>query len=60
MAVHVAYWEEAREKDTFKDLRLRHKWKCIIKTDTEEEGWESVDWIRLVWDTDKWQTVVSR
>jgi len=39
-----------KERDHVEDIRRR--WEENIKT-----GWEDVDWIRLVWDRDKWRTL---
>jgi hypothetical protein len=39
--------------------RPRHRWKDNIRMDLGEIGWEAVDWIHLVQDSDQWQAVVS-
>jgi hypothetical protein len=30
------------------------------KTELEERGWEGVDWIHLVQDTDQWHTLLNK
>jgi hypothetical protein len=39
--------------------RPRHRWEDGIRMNFKEIGWGSVDWIQLVRDRDRWQTVVN-
>jgi hypothetical protein len=39
--------------------RPRRRWEDGIRTDLREIGWESVDWIQLAHDGDRWQAVVN-
>jgi hypothetical protein len=36
--------------------RHRRRWEDNIKMDVKEIGWEGVDWIHVVQDTDQWRT----
>jgi len=38
--------------------RPRHRWEDITM-DVKHIGWESLDWIDVVQDRDKWQAVVN-
>jgi hypothetical protein len=38
----------------------KHRWEDNNKMDLEEILWDSVDWINLAEDKDKWQAVVNR
>jgi hypothetical protein len=37
----------------------RHKWERRLTQCPKETGWESVDWIRVLWNRDKWSVLVS-
>jgi hypothetical protein len=37
----------------------RHRWEDNIKMDLQEVGWESMDWIDLVQDSDRWWSLVN-
>jgi hypothetical protein len=39
--------------------RQRRRWKDGIRMDLREIGWESVDWIQVAQDRDRWRAVVS-
>jgi hypothetical protein len=39
--------------------RPRRRWLDNIKLDLEGTGWDSVDWIGLAQDTDKWRALVN-
>jgi len=39
--------------------RPRHRWVDNIRTDLQEVGCGSVDWIGLAQDRDRWRTLVS-
>jgi hypothetical protein len=39
--------------------RPRCRWEDNIKIDLLEVGWESMDWINLVQDRDRWRAVVN-
>jgi hypothetical protein len=39
--------------------RPRHRWEENIKMDLQEVGWESVDWIVMTQDRDRWLAVVN-
>jgi len=39
--------------------RPRHRWVDNIRTDLQEVGYGSVDWIGLTQDRDRWRTLVS-
>jgi hypothetical protein len=38
---------------------LRRRWEDNIKMDLPEIGWESMDWIDLAQDRDRWRAVVN-
>jgi len=35
------------------------RWEDNIRMDLREKGWENVDWIDLVHDSDPWRAVVN-
>jgi hypothetical protein len=37
----------------------RCRWKCNIRIDLREMGWEGVDWIHVYQDNDQWQALVN-
>jgi hypothetical protein len=37
----------------------RHRWQNTIKIDLQEVGWESVDWIDLAQERDRWRALVN-
>ena len=39
--------------------RSRHRWDDNIKMDLQEVGCESMDWIKLAQDRDRWQALVN-
>jgi hypothetical protein len=39
--------------------RPRRRWEVGIRMDLREIGWESVDWIQLAQDMDRWRALVS-
>jgi hypothetical protein len=39
--------------------RPRHRWEVNIKTDLQEVGCESVDWIDVAQDRDRWRALVK-
>jgi hypothetical protein len=39
--------------------RPRHRWEDEVRMDLREIGYESVDWVRLAQDRDRWRAVVS-
>jgi hypothetical protein len=39
--------------------RQRRRWKDGIRMDIREIGWESVDWIQLAHDRDRWRALVN-
>jgi hypothetical protein len=39
--------------------RLRYRWEDGIKIDLSENGWESVDWIRLALHRNRWRALVN-
>jgi hypothetical protein len=39
--------------------RLRRRWEGGIGMDLREIGWESVDWIQLAQDRDRWRGFVN-
>jgi hypothetical protein len=39
--------------------RSRHRWENGIRMDLRETGWESVDWIQLAQDRDRWRALVN-
>jgi len=39
--------------------RPRHRWEDNIKIDLQEVGCESMDWIELAEDRDRWRELVS-
>jgi hypothetical protein len=39
--------------------RLRRRWEDGIKMDLRKIGWESVEWIHLAQDRDRWRTLVN-
>jgi hypothetical protein len=39
--------------------RPRRRWGNNIKMDLGEIGWDGVDWIDLVQDTDQWRALVN-
>jgi hypothetical protein len=39
--------------------RPRLRWEDWIRMDLRETGWESVDWIRLAQDRDRWRAAVN-
>jgi hypothetical protein len=39
--------------------RLRRRWEDNIKTDLQEVGWGSMDWIDLAQDRDRWRPLVN-
>ena len=39
--------------------RSRHRWDDNIKMDLQEVGCESMDWIKLAQDRDRWREVVN-
>jgi len=39
--------------------RFKHRWEENIKMDLQEVECESVDWIELPQDRDRWQTLVN-
>jgi len=39
--------------------RPRHRRKDNIKTYLQEVGWESLDWIELAQDRDRWMSLVN-
>jgi hypothetical protein len=39
--------------------RPRRRWEDGIRMDLREIGWESVEWIYLAQDRDRWRTVVN-
>jgi hypothetical protein len=39
--------------------RPRHRQEDNIKVDHKEKGWEGMDWIHLVQETEKWQALVN-
>jgi hypothetical protein len=45
-----------REKEKLED---RRRWEDNIKMDLQEVGWEDMDWIDLVKDTDRWRKLVN-
>jgi hypothetical protein len=67
-AGHVARMGEGRNMYRFlvgkpKGKRLlerpRRRWKDGIKMDLRETGWESVEWINLAQDRDRWRALVN-
>jgi hypothetical protein len=40
-------------------LRLKRRWKNIIKTDFYGIGWDGVDWTQLVQDRENWPIVLN-
>jgi hypothetical protein len=40
-------------------VRSRRRWEDGIRMDLRETGWESIDWIRLVQDRDRWRALVN-
>jgi hypothetical protein len=40
--------------------RPRRRWEDGIRIDLREIGWESVEWIQLAQDRDRWRAVVNR
>jgi hypothetical protein len=39
--------------------RPRHGWEHSLTWCPEETGWEGVDWIRVLWNRDEWNVLVS-
>jgi hypothetical protein len=39
--------------------RSRRRWVDNIKMDLRERGWDGMDWIDLVQDTDQWRALVN-
>jgi hypothetical protein len=39
--------------------RPRHRWEVNIKIDLQEAGWDSVYWIDLFQDRDRWRGFVN-
>jgi hypothetical protein len=39
--------------------RPRRRWEDRIRMDLRETGWESVDWIQLAQDRDRWRALVN-
>ena len=39
--------------------RSRHRWDDNIKMDLQEVGCESMDWIKLAQDRDRWRELVN-
>jgi hypothetical protein len=39
--------------------RPRRRWEDGIRMDLREIGWESVDWIQLAQDRDRWRVLVN-
>jgi hypothetical protein len=39
--------------------RPRRRWEDWMRINLRETGWESVDWIQLAQDRDRWRTVVN-
>ena len=39
--------------------RLTHRWEDNIKMDVQEIGWESLYWIDLAQDMDRWRALVN-
>jgi hypothetical protein len=39
--------------------RTRRRYEDNIEMDLEELGWEGVDWIKLVWDSDRLRAVLN-
>jgi hypothetical protein len=39
--------------------RHRRRWENNIKMDIKEMGWESMDWINLAHDKDRWRVLVN-
>jgi hypothetical protein len=39
--------------------RPRHRWEDNTKMDLQEVGWESVDWIDMAQDRDRWRALVN-
>jgi hypothetical protein len=39
--------------------RHRRRWEDNIKMDLKEVGWESMDWIDLAEDRDRWRALVN-
>jgi hypothetical protein len=39
--------------------RPKHRWEDGIRMDLREIGWESVEWIQLDQDRDRWRAVVN-
>jgi hypothetical protein len=39
--------------------RRRHRWKGNINMDLQEVGWESMDWIGLAQDRDRWTALIN-
>jgi hypothetical protein len=40
--------------------RPRRKWEDNNKMDLREIGWDSMDWVDLAQDRDKWRAIVNR
>jgi len=49
--------ENLNRRDHMKDLRCRYE--DNIRMDLTEIGWESVDWMHLIQDSDQWQVLVT-
>jgi len=65
---HVAHMGESRslyrvlvgKSEEKKPLgRPRHRWEDNIKMDLQEVGCESMDWVDLAEDRDRWQAMVN-
>jgi len=39
--------------------RPRRRWKDYVTMDLQEVGYESMDWIEVAQDTDRWRTLVD-
>jgi hypothetical protein len=39
--------------------RSRRRWEDGIRMDLREIGWDSVDWIQLAQDRDRWRSLVN-
>jgi hypothetical protein len=39
--------------------RPRRRWQNNIKTDLQEVGFRSMDWMKLAQDRDRWRTLVN-
>jgi hypothetical protein len=55
--VHIRFWLGDLMETKLVKLILR--WEGNIKTDLQDVGWESMDWIDLVQNRDRWRAFVN-